>query len=310
MFGGGANGGVPQGMQLPGQDVAAQQYQDITAQQQPIVSGVPGQVDPLYLQALQSLSNNPYSGQALTGAGQAANYGTGTLFPQQAAGATSLFGAGNQVLGTAFDPQNALYNQTLQNVQGQSNVANAQSGVQGPAAAGITDNNLNNFNLQWQNNQLQRQAQGIQAGGQAYAGGSTLGGAGIQNLASSSALPYGTFVGQNNDLTTAGNNYAGGIGNSLAPENSLASLLGAYLGIGNSDAQTALASNQQAFNQGQTIGSNTGSALNSLSNNQALANLFSGGGGGGGSLSALGASQLNDASNADALSASFGSFGL
>ena len=269
-------GGNP-GTYIPTDQAGADaDYQGIFNQQYPLTTGVTGAVDPPLYQNLQEAYLNPYSATAQSGANAAGAYGTGVLAPGQENAATALYSAGNTVLGTGFDPQNALYNQTLQNVQGQSNVANAQSGVQGPAAAGITDNNLNNFNIDWQNQQLQRQTQGVQSAGQAYSGASGLGGSALTALTTSSQLPYTTYTGQLSDLNNAANTYSTGVGTSLAPEDSLANLLQSYLQLGQSANGLAQSGANSAFNQNQTVGSNIGSALNSLSNNSALANLFSG----------------------------------
>ena len=271
----GTQGGNPATYIPQGQGQADTNYQNITNQQYPTTTAVPGQVDPIYLQALQNMQSNPYSASAQAGANAAGVYGTGTLAPQQIGAASNLSNAGNQVLGNAFDPQNALYNQTAQNVQGQSAVANAQSGVQGPAAAGITDNNLNNFNMGWQNNQLSREQQGVSAAGQAYSGGSQLGGSALQNLTTSSQLPYATYTGQQNDMSTAANTYASGISAGNAPESQLANLLQSYLGMGQSATKIAQNGQQLGNTQNTLVGSQLGGALNSLANNQGLSNLFS-----------------------------------
>lgn len=66
--------------------------------------------------------------------------------------------AGGQILNTAFDPQQALYNQQYQQMMEQTNAINAQNGVSGsPFAAGLGAQNANNFNINWQNAQLGRQ---------------------------------------------------------------------------------------------------------------------------------------------------------
>ena len=75
----------------------------------------------------------------------------------------NLPGAAQQTLNTAYDPQNALYAQQYQLNQDQANVVNAQNGVSGtPYGAGVVNQADTNFNIDWQNAQLQRQATGAQ----------------------------------------------------------------------------------------------------------------------------------------------------
>ena len=70
-----------------------------------------------------------------------------------------------QALQTGFDPQNALYNQQFGLQQQQNLASEAMAGVgQSPYAAGLTAQGNNNFNIDWQNQQLARQAQAAQTG--------------------------------------------------------------------------------------------------------------------------------------------------
>jgi hypothetical protein len=76
-----------------------------------------------------------------------------------------------QMLTTSMDPQQALYNQTLQTTLDQTRsgeaargLANTPIGQQGEASA------LQNFNIDWQNQQLQRQLAGIEGATGAYGG--------------------------------------------------------------------------------------------------------------------------------------------
>ena len=73
--------------------------------------------------------------------------------------ASSALPYGQQILQTGFDPQGALYNRTAGQVSDQSNAINAMSGVAGtPYGAGVSDMNMRNFNLDWQDRQLGRQS--------------------------------------------------------------------------------------------------------------------------------------------------------
>ena len=66
-----------------------------------------------------------------------------------------------QALQQGFDPQNALYNRQFGLQQQQNLASQAMSGVgQSPYAAGLTAQGNENFNIDWQNQQLARQADG------------------------------------------------------------------------------------------------------------------------------------------------------
>ncbi|MDN8066216.1 hypothetical protein [Burkholderia vietnamiensis] len=75
----------------------------------------------------------------------------------------ALLGAGRQVFGMGLDPQSALYARTQQQVQDQVNANNSMYGLGSSAAgAGVANQAMSNFNIDWQNNQLQRALQGLQ----------------------------------------------------------------------------------------------------------------------------------------------------
>lgn len=101
-------------------------------------------------------------------------------------GATGLQQGANSILNTAFDPQSALFNQTQQQVSDQSNAANAMAGLGGtPYGASVAANAASNFDINWQNQQLGRQRQGLQSAGSIYPEASNL-------YATSGGLPYST----------------------------------------------------------------------------------------------------------------------
>jgi hypothetical protein len=159
-----------------GQPVAAGQFagasQDYGYGQTAAAAGQQG-----YAQA-QSAINNPAMSaginaapgvlyQGLNNANQ--SYGQS----QQALGNVNaenniLLNAGLQTLNTAYDPQQALYNQQYQQMTQQANAANAQNGVAGsPFAAGLAAQDQQNFNIAWQNAQLGRQEGALSAFGSA-----------------------------------------------------------------------------------------------------------------------------------------------
>jgi len=92
----------------------------------------------------------------------------GGMIPQQLQQMGNMQGAGNQILNTAMDPQNQLYNQLYNQNQQQANATNSMYGLGGsPIGAAMTNQADQQFNMNWQNQQLARQLQGIQGAGQA-----------------------------------------------------------------------------------------------------------------------------------------------
>ena len=141
----------------------------------------------------QGLVNNPYAG----GAQGAANIG-GALGQ---AGALNQFGAGGQLgaLGNyvgqlGVDPQQQLYNYLQNQNMQQAQVANAQAGVANtPYGAGVVDQSNQLFNMNWQNQLLNRATQGLGADIGAQQAASGLQGQGAQQYAQAGALPYQTY---------------------------------------------------------------------------------------------------------------------
>lgn len=87
-------------------------------------------------------------------------------------GAGALDAAGNMILNTAFDPQLALQKQQEQLVTDQTRSADSARGIaMGPQSVGNESQALSNFDINWQNNQLAREATGIGAANTAFQGG-------------------------------------------------------------------------------------------------------------------------------------------
>lgn len=280
-------------------------------------------------QTLNNLYTNPYASRFLQGATDASLFGQQagqTQFgvgQQQVGNAQDLYGQGKNLFGVGqsamtagqnllpyatpllqagFDPQNALYNRTLQQLQDQTRAAQAARGVATtPYGAGVEGSTLSNFNIDWQNNQLQRMLQGAQgAGGLTGAGVGAMGagagmigqggrmygeGAGLQNmgvsnmaaapgtLTQAAMLPYATYQGIGQGQDQALQQYyqmlASGMGLSQAP---LTAALG--LGQGATSAQ-GVANNifgnklQQAnlgWNQMGQLGQGFGSMFGQIGN--------------------------------------------
>ena len=280
--GGGFSGGsspppayIPQNQ--PGADA---QYYNLASQFASGGAGLPGQVVPGLQTATQNLLNNPYGAQAQTGANAAGKYMTGTLAPNLSTASSSLFGLGSagssygqKILQTGFDPQSALYNRTAQQVSDQTNAINAQYGLDSSAAgAGVAAQNASNFNIDWQHQQLQRQAQAaagygnlVQGAGQAYSGGADLGAASANATQTGSALPYNTYqAGQKNNIAAL-NALTTGTTNAYGLDANALNALSAYMKLGQSATSVGQAGAAQNFANNQALGKSLGSSLQSLS---------------------------------------------
>jgi hypothetical protein len=270
MFGGGGNGAqnvqMPQGYQfgnLGGADQGA--YSGVGGLSQ---YNVPGQLMGQYGNIAQSAVNNPYAQQYQAGSNQAGatGYGAGQ---QIAGGSLSMMPDVQALLSLGFDPQNALYSKLQQQNQDQTNAQLGMSGVATtPYGAGVANQSNQNFNLGWQQQELQRAMQGAQgAGGLMQNIGQGVN-TGVGQMQAGAGLPYNTFQGINtNALGVLGQQGAFGQQAAQLPQTQIQDYL-AYLGAGTGqqNANTALFGqglnqSNMAFGQQQTLGSNLGSSL-------------------------------------------------
>lgn len=135
-----------------------------------------------------SLNANGQYAPGYQNAANAAGTAYGNLANSMGTQATGNYGmqnelqrAGANVFNMSLDPQHALYNRTVQQLQDQTGVTNSMYGLGSSAAgAGVANQALSNFNIDWQNNQLSRAVQGLGA----YAG------------AGNAALNYGQLANQ------------------------------------------------------------------------------------------------------------------
>lgn len=169
--GGGGGGYVPSG--LGATDVG---WQQAFGQQQALAGQGAQAAAPLYQQTLQQQQALNYAPLAQAGqqAGQQYDW-LSNLAGQQAgaygqqaglAGAQQrqLYGAAGQVAQTAFDPQQALYEQMRGQVQEDVRAGQAARGLGvSPVGASMEQDAMEQFQIDWQNKQLARQAQGLQA---------------------------------------------------------------------------------------------------------------------------------------------------
>lgn len=172
------------------------------------------------------------------------------LAPQVAAPMGSLQGAAGQILNAGFDPQNALYNRTFDQLRNQAAATNAMSGIGNtPYGASVTDKALSDFNINWQNNLLNRMAtaggaaQGLDtaAGGLGQAAGGLLGQAGgLLGQAAGIGNTAGGLYGQAGNLGTAAGNLFGQSANIGGLANSILGQAGNTLGQATNVAQGGL----------------------------------------------------------------------
>ena len=248
---------------------------------------VAAQTLPQYQQIAQAGINDPYAQQYQQGANA-----TGQAGMQSGAGITGtalgqLPGV-NALMSLGFDPQNALYSQ-LQNQNQQQNLATlGQSGVAGtPYGQGVAGQQNTNFNIDWQNQQLQRAATGAGAAGSLLG---SIGGAtntGLGQMQQGAALPYQTSQGiTGNQLGLLGQAGQQGALASQTPQMQIQDYLN-YLsgatgqqGANNQTAQIGLNQAGMGFNQSQALGSQLGQSLAGLGKGWGTA--FGGGSSGGG----------------------------
>lgn len=276
---GSTTGGSPSTYIPTNQPGADQSLQALQAQLNSQDASADPQLFAQYEQQAQALLNNPYATQAQGNANNIADYYGPNAAADAFQGASTLQGMGStvapygaQILQTGFDPQNALYNRTQQQITDQAQAANAMSGLSGsPYGAGVANQASENFNIDWQNQQLGREQTALQgygsavnAAGAAYAGASGLNSQGINTLQSTTSLPYQTAETQGQNNLGALNSLGAGITQAQQPTFNLANSYNSYLGLGQSATQQGLAGQQQGFTQGQTVGSNLGQGLAGL----------------------------------------------
>ena len=237
---------------------------------------------PYATNTFQGLYNNPYAAGAQGGANYASGLGQTAALGAYGAGA-NLTGAGigmlpyaSSIMNTAMDPQGALYNQTLGQVTNAANAQNAASGISmTPYGAGVANTANSNFNINWENNQLAREATGASAAGGllSNAGGAINTGTGIMNTApgqyaSAAAMPYATAAGIGQGQNAATSSYLSNIMQAQGiPQQQIQDYL-TYMqgGTAQQNANTNLMQTQinqsnAAYNQQMGYGTMLGSSL-------------------------------------------------
>ena len=286
----GSNTYVPTGQ--PGAD---QGWQAMLQQMLGGASDASSAISPELLKSFESLMGIDTSG--LTQAGNAAGAASGVIagdysskqaqMQQQAvqdfAAQQRLQTAGDQLWNTAQDPQNALAAKMQQQVTDASRAGTSARGIgMSGNAAGVENQAVGDFLMNWQNQQLQRQATGLQGMQGAYGQGNALGQAGNASIAGSAdlssmipqllmmsgQLPYGANVQAAGAPMQYGNMYANAQGTTNNLNSSIMSQIIPYLYQG-------MGATGQQFGQNQTNLNNQTSAI------QQMMKLFGGGSGGG-----------------------------
>lgn len=273
--GGGTSSSSGQPYYTPGGLGAADQaWQDLLTSQQGLYNaGNP------YAGGYQGAAN--YAGNRFWDLGNQATNVAGIQYAQSDAARQAqqyLQGAGRDVFNLALDPQNALYNRTQQQLTDQVNAGQALRGL-GTSAVGGSEYNqaMSNFNIDWQNQQLNRALQGAQglsglygqAGNYAQASAQDLAqGLGAYNTGANAYLQAGqTPYGAANTIQNQQLAQAQGIQGQIIP----------YLNYGQGAVGNAYAAGSQ--NAG-AAGALVNQGIQGLGS--AAQNYFAGSGGGGG----------------------------
>lgn len=169
---------------------------------------------------------NPFQNTAQNAANNA-GAASGTFGQSTVGQGQGMYGGANAVMNTAFDPQQALYKQLYQQNTDANNVNEAQRGItNSPYGAGVANQAATNFNIDWQNQQLGRQIQGLNAAGTANNTGANLGTSGVTQMNNAGQLPYQTgqqaMANEQQSIQDWLNYLAGGTnasaGNQMAPQ--------------------------------------------------------------------------------------------
>lgn len=244
-----------------------------------------GQTLPQAGSLAQGVVNNPYAALYQGGENSAAGTGWNVGGAQTGAG-MNLMGAGQSALPYAqslfqmgFDPQNALYDRTLQQLTDQTRAGLSARGLaMSPYGAGVENKALSDFNIDWQNNLLNRANQAAQgagyvlnSGGNAINLGQNVSTLGLNTLTNAAGLPYNTY----NAINLAGlgalgqyGQFGQGAGNQayMPVQASLDYLKGGTgaTSVANQNYANQVTAQNNQFNQQQKLGSNLGAGIQGL----------------------------------------------
>lgn len=230
---------------------------------------------------LNNRMNNPYADARVAGATEAGgalqNSGRGAIGTAGELNTSALAAlpSARAVLEQAMDPQNALYDRTLQRLQDQIRVGQSARGItMSPYGADLENHGLSDFNLDWENNKLQRMTSGLSA----YTGATTgaantatsaanLSKFGAGEIASGAELPYGAYSANQSDDYTALMDYINAAEQANVPRSQAIAQYLQYMGLG---TNAAVAAGNQANTQYQnsvTQAQNYATGLGQLTSN-------------------------------------------
>ena len=229
----------------------------------------------------QNIAANPNAAGYQSAAGSAAGQ-YGTLGGNATSASGALYGAGTsalpyaqQILQTGFDPQNALYNRTQQQVQDQTLSGLAMTGTAStPYGASVLGQTDSNFNIDWQNQQLSREQTAASGYGtllsgieSAFTQGGQQGQAGANATLASGQLPWAT--------TGAINTAAlGGLGAGQSLDTSAMSAADQYLGLNNQNYANQVQAYQAQSQASAALFGGLGNLFGSAVGSGGLASLF------------------------------------
>jgi hypothetical protein len=190
--------------------------------------------------------------------------------------AQGLRAAGGQMWGTALDPENALHDRTQGRVTDASRVATSARGIgMSPQAAGMETDAVSNFNLDWNDRQLGREATGMQGLTSAYDSAGRYSQLGNADLAGAQSMYQGAGALPFNLASL----FSGAMTNGVyGPASGIMGNLGSYMGLGQSGSNAS-------FGQGQTNLNNLTTGLSQFSQSPGmgwLSNFFTPSSGGSG----------------------------
>ena len=295
MFGGGSSQPTPPPPAVPaGPGVGALTgggSQDISSLSQ---YNLGGQYMPAYQSALQTYLQNPYGPQAIQSANLFGPAAQG-IAGQGMGNAGMIGGTVGPILQQAFDPQQALYQRTAGQVSDAELAALSGMGLgQTPWGAGAYGQTMSDFNLGWQNQQLQRMLSGVQGAEGAAGSALNLGGAGLGLGMAGGGAPFQAY-GQVAQYPLGAYGQASQYGQQAAavPQTGIGDWL-QYLGQATGSQQAAnqqyaqqLAAQKQQFTENQAFGQGIGAGLGGIAASPFGTGIGSwlgglGGGGGGG----------------------------
>jgi hypothetical protein len=178
-----------------------------------LATGMPGQgLGAQYLPKFQAVANTQGRlADSTQGPGKGLYQGavTGAGYGAQTAKDVSGFSHGlipyaQQIGQMGFDPQNALYDRTLQQVQDQQRAGQAARGISmSPYGAGLEGDATRNFNIDWQNQQLKRASDAATAMEGLGSSAFNLGSGATDLAASAGRMPYDAAKGLSGDKANA-----------------------------------------------------------------------------------------------------------